>query len=402
MKILFITDNFPPEVNAPASRTYEHTREWVKKGEDVTVITCFPNFPYGKTYDGYRNGFIKREVIEGIKVIRVWSFMAPNRGFFLRMIDFISFALMSFIIGFMVKTDVIVTTSPQFFSAVSSSLLSVLKRKKIVLEIRDMWPQQIVASTNLSNDHVLIRFFYWLSKKVYLSADLIVTVTKTFSDEIANIISPYNKKYEVVFNGVDRKIFYPREKNEKLEYGLGIKGKKVISYIGTHGLNQNLSFIIKAISKLNNPDVHFLFVGTGADKEKIMSLSERLEVKNITFVDQVSKGEVVDFLSVTDVSLVPLRNSETYHGVIPSKIFENAAMGIPVLLGVDGEARAIVEGYGSGLYYIPENESDFIEKLNLLIQDDFYKYSKGCDNLAIAFNREFLALKMLEAIKRVV
>ena len=111
MRILFLTDNFPPEVNAPASRTYDHAKEWVKAGHDVTVITCFPNFPKGKVYDGYRNKLYQREQVGGINVIRVWSYIAANKGFFKRTLDFISFSITSFIAGLFVKTDVIVATS---------------------------------------------------------------------------------------------------------------------------------------------------------------------------------------------------------------------------------------------------------------------------------------------------
>lgn len=402
MKILFITDNFPPEVNAPASRTFEHCREWVKKGEEVTVITCFPNFPYGKIYNGYKNKLISKEVIEGINIIRVWSFLAPNKGFFLRTLDFISFAISSLLAGLFIKTDIIVTTSPQFFSAISSSILSLFKNRKFVLEIRDMWPQQIVSSTNISNDNWIIKLFYWLSKKVYHSSDLIITVTKSFAEEIQEIIKDKEKKIEVVYNGVDRSFFSPREKNIKLIKKLNLVEKRVISYIGTHGLNQNLQFIVRTITKINNSnnnDIHFLFVGAGADKDKILTLSKQLNIDNITFVNQVSKTEVVEYLSITDISIVPLRNSRTYLGVVPSKIFENASMRIPILLGVDGESRSIIEKYGSGIYYEPENEKDFIDKLNILLKKDPEKFSEGCNSLANDFNRQKLALEMLEILR---
>ena len=120
MKILFLTDNFIPETNAPASRTYEHAREWVKKGVDVTVITTVPNFPQGKVYEGYKNNIYQKEYIDGIEVIRVISFIAKNEGFILRILDFLSFMITSFIASlFQKKIDVIIATSPQFFYSVS-------------------------------------------------------------------------------------------------------------------------------------------------------------------------------------------------------------------------------------------------------------------------------------------
>src|SRR5680860_563989 len=140
MKLLFLTDNFPPELNAPATRTYEHCREWVKEGMEVTVITCFPNFPKGKIFPGYKNKLYQIEEMEGIKVIRVWSFIAENKGMAKRFIDFISFAVSGFLAGLFQKDiDKIIITSPQFFVSFSGYLLSLLKRKPWVFEVRDLW-----------------------------------------------------------------------------------------------------------------------------------------------------------------------------------------------------------------------------------------------------------------------
>ena len=143
MKILFLSDNFPPEVNAPASRTYEHCKEWVKQGIDVTVITCFPNFPEGKLYLGYRNKLIQKEVIDGIQVIRIWSYITSNEGFIRRTMDYISFGIFSFSIGLFIRNDLIVATSPQFFTALFGRKLAFWRRKPWVMEVRDLWPESI-------------------------------------------------------------------------------------------------------------------------------------------------------------------------------------------------------------------------------------------------------------------
>ncbi len=119
MKILFLTDNFPPEVNAPATRTYEHCKEWVKQGEEVTVITCTPNFPQGKVYTGYRNRLYQKEIMDGIRVIRIWSYITANEGFLKRTLDYISFSVTSFFAGLFQQADIIIATSPQFFTALS-------------------------------------------------------------------------------------------------------------------------------------------------------------------------------------------------------------------------------------------------------------------------------------------
>ena len=183
MKLLFLTDNFPPEVNAPANRTYEHCKEWVKEGVDVTVITCAPNFPKGKVYPGYRNKLYQSEVMDGIKVIRVWSYITANEGFIKRILDYISFAVMAFFAGLFVKTDLIVATSPQFFTAVAGRWLAFFKRKKWVFEVRDLWPESIIAVGAMKRNRA-IRFFEWIEKRLYKSADHIIVVTDTFKKKI--------------------------------------------------------------------------------------------------------------------------------------------------------------------------------------------------------------------------
>ena len=161
MKILFLTDNFPPEVNAPATRTYEHCKEWVSSGADVTVITCAPNFPKGKVFEGYKNKLYQKEDVDGIKVIRVWTYITANKGFAKRILDYISFMISSFIAGLFIKTDVIIATSPQFFTAISGRWLSFWKRKKWIMEVRDLWPESIKA-VGAMDTNPAIRLFEFL------------------------------------------------------------------------------------------------------------------------------------------------------------------------------------------------------------------------------------------------
>ena len=169
MKILFLTDNFPPEVNAPATRTYEHCMEWVSLGAEVTVITCFPNFPQGKIYDGYRNYWKRTEWINGIKVVRVWSYISANEGLIKRTLDYISFSASSFFAGLSEKGDVIIATSPQFFTALSGRALSFWKRKPWIMEVRDLWPESI-KTVGAMKDNLFIRYFEWQEKRCYKSA----------------------------------------------------------------------------------------------------------------------------------------------------------------------------------------------------------------------------------------
>jgi len=394
MRLLFITDNFPPEVNAPATRTYEHCKEWVDQGVDVTVITCFPNFPKGKIYEGYKHKLYQKESIDGIKVIRLWSYITVNAGFIKRILDFLSFAIMAFWTGLFVKTDLIVATSPQFFTTWSAFGLSKIKRKPWVFELRDIWPESIKAVGAISGDSRIFKFLECVERALYSDADLIISVTESFKKNLI-LRGISEAKIQVVRNGANLKRFKPQAKNKALESKYKIGGKVVLGYVGTHGMAHKLDFILEAFKSVRT-NVHLLFIGDGAEKKKLIAYAEKLELKNVTFIDSVTKGEVVDYLSLIDISLVPLKKSDLFKTVIPSKIFENAAMRIPLLLGVEGESKSIIEKFDAGECFEPESQEDFHEKLNNLLdsKERYENCQLGCDSLAKQFDRVRLANEM--------
>ncbi len=400
MKILFLTDNFPPEVNAPATRTYEHTKEWVKQGHEVTVVTCAPNFPQGKVYKGYKNRLIQKETIDGIKVVRVWTYITANEGFFKRIIDYISFSISSFLAGLTIKTDVIIATSPQFFTALSGRWLSFFKRKPWIMEIRDLWPES-VKSVSAVNDSKIFTFFEWLELRLYKNATTLVTVTDAFKQRITERgIKP--DKIFVVKNGANLDLYQAREKSQDLLKKLGLENRFIVGYIGTHGMAHKLDFILESITDLEDRDIHFLFVGDGAEKQKLLNLQQKLGAQNVTFLPPISKEQVPEYLSITDITLVPLKKSDTFKTVIPSKIFEASAMQKPILLGVQGESQEIIEQFEAGVCFEPENKTDFLEKLMLLKnnKDLYAKLQEGCLTLAKAFDRKAKANDLIEIVQK--
>lgn len=396
MKILFLTDNFPPEVNAPATRTYEHCREWVKDGHDVTVITCFPNYPIGRVYDGYKNSLRKTEIVDGIKVIRVWTYITSNSGFLKRVIDYISFSVTSFLAGLFCKCDIIVATSPQFFTALSGRTLHFFKRKPWIMEVRDLWPESI-KTVGAMNDGLVLRYFSKEEKWCYRSAEKIVVVTDSFKREIASMgIDP--AKIYVVKNGVNTECFKPRPKSAELLRELGLESRRVLGYIGTLGMAHKLDFLLDCIKGLD--DYSLLIMGEGADKENIRRKIADEGITNVVLLDSVPKNKVADYVALQDAALINLRRDPLFTTVIPSKIFETAAMNVPIMLGVDGEARALVEQYGAGVFYEPENKADFLEKLDMLFSSSelYDACRKGGARLAADYNRKNLARKMLDII----
>lgn len=404
MRILFLTDNFPPEVNAPATRTYEHCREWVKLGAEVTVITGAPNFPQGKVYAGYKNSPKKVEYIDGIKVIRVWTYITANEGFLKRTLDYISFSVTSFFAGLFQRADIIIATSPQFFTALSGRTLSFWKRKPWIMEVRDIWPESIKTVGALS-DNFIIKYFEREELRCYKSAKHIVVVTDSFKDTIVGKgIDP--NKITVVKNGANLELFKPQIKNEVLISKLQLEGKFVLGYIGTHGMAHKLDFILDSAKKIAKMDssIHFLLIGDGAEKQNLLEKKENEGITNVTMLDAVSKYEVVSYLGILDAAVVNLKKSDLFKTVIPSKIFESSAMGIPILLGVDGETRRIVEDFEAGIYYEPENINHFIDSIFLLKKNEacYIQFSNGAKRLADSFDRKLLAKEMYDCIKEII
>jgi glycosyltransferase involved in cell wall biosynthesis len=388
-------------VNAPASRTFEHCREWVKAGHRVTVITCAPNFPQGRLYPGYRNKLIQREIREGIHVVRVWSYISANEGFARRIIDYLSFALSGTLAAIFLEADAVLTTSPQFFTNFGGAALHFLRRKPWIFELRDLWPESIRAVGALNNNWVL-RTLEKMELGFYRKATAIVSLTDAFKQNLVRKGVP-EEKIKVIPNSADKTLFYPRKKDGSLLKKLGLEDKFVVGYIGTHGMAHGLDFIVRAAAKEQDSSIHFLFVGDGAEKDQVVSLASNLGLSNVTFLDPVPKEEVPHVLSVCDAALVALKRRETFKTVLPSKIFEASTMHKPILLGVDGEARSLVEGYGAGIFFEPENEEHFLEALWRLKNDAkcYQQLMEGCRRLAGDFSRPKLAMDMLEFIKQV-
>jgi glycosyltransferase involved in cell wall biosynthesis len=388
LKILFLTDNFPPEVNAPATRTFEHCREWVRMGAEVTVVTGFPNFPGGKIYPGYKNRFKRSEMIDGIRVIRVWTYMAPNKGTFRRTIDYISFMISAILASLTIRTNLIIATSPQFFTAVGGYFLSKIKQKPWVMEVRDLWPDSIIGVEAMQRNRV-IDLFFRIELGLYRHAGLIVPVTNTFKKKIIGKgIDP--KKICVIRNGSNLDLFKPVAPDFRLKNEITGQGQWLMSYIGTHGLAHGLEFIVDCAPELRKLGITLLLIGDGAKKRDILDKIDQGRYDNVVSLPPVPKEAIPRYLAISDIALIPLRRAEIFETVIPSKIFEAAAMQVPILLGVDGEARELVESYGAGLSYIPENKSDFLKKCRQLTEDQatYNKCKTGGKRLSLDFDRK--------------
>ena len=408
MHILFIVDNFPPEGNAPATRTFEHAREWVIKGHKVTIITSAPNFPKGKVFEGFKNKWLFKEIVEGINVWRVKTYIAANSGFFKRTVDFLSFMISSFFFGlFTKKVDVVVGTSPQFFTVISACALAKVKRVIFIFELRDLWPASILELGVIKNN-LMIRFLERLEFFLYRQSDLIIVVTHSFQSVLQDRGIPV-EKIRIVLNGVDLIKYSPLEKKDPafLEKYL-LKEKFVVGYVGTHGLAHALDNIIDTAELLRNKDnIRIIFAGDGADRSRLEKSVVERGLLNIVMIPQQSKDQMPQLLSICDVSLVHLKNSPLFKTVIPSKIFESMGMGLPIIISMpEGEATEIIRSKNCGLVVLPERSHKLSEAILKLEKEIGLREDMAAASLIAAqtFDRKKLAFEMLcyieETVKR--
>ena len=407
MHILFLTDNFPPEVNAPANRTFEHCREWVRAGHQVTIITCAPNFPKGKVFDGYKNRLWQKETMDGIQVIRVWSFISANKGVVRRTLDYLSYMVSGILAGpFVKRPDLVVATSPQFFTAVAGYVVGFYRRIPFVFELRDLWPVSIKAVGAMKGNSYAIQLIGKLEMFLYQKAARIVSVTHSFATILA-YRGVDRKKIDVVTNGVDLSRFHPQSKDPELVARYGLEGKFVAGYIGTHGMAHSLETILEAAGELRDREegdaFRFVLLGHGAKKHYLVDKAKEMQLDNVIFIDTVPREEVSRYWSLLDASIIHLKKEPTFTTVIPSKLFECMAMGIPVLHGVQGESAEIVKKHRVGLTFKSENAVELAGRLEMLKNDRtlYRELRKNCVDAAPQYERSRLAECMLQSLERV-
>ncbi|MCP4511897.1 MAG: glycosyltransferase family 4 protein [Fuerstiella sp.] len=409
MKILFFSHYFPPEGNAPASRTYEHCVRWVNAGHDVTVITCVPNVPNGVPYEGYRNRFrSQRETIDGINVIRVWTFLAPNSGFARRILNYLSYMVTAVIAGLFVKRpQVVIATSPQFFCGWAGVIVQFLRRLPFVLEIRDIWPESVTAVGAIKVGFV-IRLFEWLEKKMYRSADQIVTVGKGYRDNVASKVD-VGDRISVIYNGVDGDQFAPQPADAEFRRRYGMQDRFLCSYVGTIGMAHGLETVLNAaeiLKEAGRDDIGFLLVGDGARREWLeQDAADRGLSDLVKFTGRLDKSEMPGVISSSDTLLVHLRQCDLFTTVIPSKIFETMAMQRPIIMGVRGESAEIVERAVAGIQMEPGNVDSLLNCLDRLSSDrELYESltSNGRRFVLEEFSRDTFAADYLKVFATLV
>ncbi len=404
MRILFLADNFPPEGNAPASRTYEHCLRWVRAGCEVTVITGAPNFPEGKLFEGYRNRWYAVEDMDGIRVVRVKTYITANEGFARRTLDYLSFMVTSFLAGLAQRRpDVVIGTSPQFFTVCSAWMLSLFRRRPFVFELRDLWPASI-RTVGAMREGRSLAALERLELFLYRRASLIVSVTESFRQELVARGIPEGK-IAVVINGVDLERYSPRDRDPALANELGLADRFVVGYIGTQGMAHALHRVLEAAELLRDvPGIVFLFAGSGADSARLRALAAERGLDNVRFLPRQSKEAMPAVWSLCDVSLIHLKDDPLFRSVIPSKIFESMGMGLPILLSVpQGEASEIIEQARCGVVVPPENPRALADAVLGLRDDADKRHALATAGAGAAreYSRDRQAARMLEVLRGV-
>jgi colanic acid biosynthesis glycosyl transferase WcaI len=392
-------------MGAPAARVFELSREWVRLGHQVTVLTGFPNHPTGVIPPEYRGQWLRREVVDGIQVVHVPIYAAANKGFVKRVANYLSFGASASVVGPFVaeRPDLVLATSPQFLAAVAGYLLSRLYRVPFVFEVRDLWPRSIVAVGAMSADSPVVKVLEQMELFLYRAATRVVTVTESFVDEIAER-GIDRSKISVVTNGVDLDLFQPGFR-EAARARLGLPSGFIATYVGTHGMAHGLGMILDAAPRLANDSITFLLVGEGAEKAGLRERAAREGIGNVIFWDQRPRDVIAQVYAAADVCLVLLRKKQLFTTVIPSKIFEFMGAGRAIHTTVDGESRTIIERAGAGVFSPPEDLDAFVATLRDLAANPARLDAFGQSGRHYAeanYSRPALAAKYADLLSRLI
>lgn len=375
MRIIYLCQHFPPETGAPQIRVYEVSKELIQRGHQVEVLTAFPHHPKGVIPDEYKGMFYLYENWDGIPVHRSWIYPSPKGSFWKRLASYFSFTFSAFYsLAKSKPTDVIICNSPPLFLGITGYIGAKLKRAKFVFNVADIWPESAVELGILKNKS-FIRMAEWLENFLYKKSWKIATAT----DGIRDYMIRKGKRPEDVFllpNGVNTDTFSPLEPDHALLDELKLTGKKVFMYGGNLGYAQGLDSVLEAAALLKDdtPDAHFLFVGDGQEREKLLAMKEELQLDNVTFYGAVPVSEMPRMFSIADYSVVSLRNIDLFKGARPSKIFPAISTGTPVLYCGEGESASILEEYNCGKIAPPENPEGIaaaIRELMAVTDEDY-------------------------------
>ena len=396
MRILILTQYYPPEIGAPQNRLHELAVRLKSNGVHVEVLTALPNYPQMKIMQGYEKRKNREEIIDGIEVHRSWIYVSPSKGIVARLLNYFSFVWSAYWRGRQMKSfDFLMVESPPLFLGYTAMALSRKLKAKLIFNVSDLWPES-AEKLGIVQNQVFLKLAYKLEAQCYHSATLITGQTQGIIDDIKNRFTHQNVYW--LPNGVNID-FYDPVKFEQGDFRFqnGFSDQDILFfYGGIIGHAQGLEVILNAAYLLiEQTNVHFIIQGSGPEKEKLQALKAAHQLKNVHFLEPVAKKDMPQILKAIDVALVPLKKLPLFEGAIPSKVFEALAMEVPLLLGVDGEAkRHFIDNAAAGWFFEPENHNALADAIQVLIQDPESIQTAGQNGrkyVSTHFNRDQIA-----------
>ncbi|MEA3475256.1 MAG: glycosyltransferase family 4 protein [Candidatus Cloacimonadota bacterium] len=406
MRILYISQYFYPEICAPSNRAYANAKCLAEKGHDVVVLTEMPNHPKGVILDGYKGKLLYRERMDNFWINRVWIFTCKKKNFMTRLLFYISFMFLGTIHSLFNwgKYDIVYISSPPLFVAGIGILLKFFFPEiKIVFEVRDLWPESAIALGELKNK-LFISLSKALEKRMYKISEKIIVISKYIKSQIIKE-GIYPGKIKIIYNGTDEKFVKRNEVVTKELFNEYKRlGKFLVVYAGNIGIAQGLDTILKAALRLNRENILFLFIGSGPKEVKLKQIVNTENLNNVKFIGEVPREKIHEYLYLADCGIIPLRRLQLYKGALPSKIFDYMGCGLPILLGIKGEAQKIVEKSGTGITFEPDDSEDLAQKILWLKRNpEILKKmsSKGKTFVLNNFNRKKEAQKLEQELVRI-
>ena len=410
MKILFVTQYFPPEIGAGAIRVHEMCKEWVAQGHDITVLTGFPNYPTGNVPREYKRKIWKLihiENIDGIRIIHTWLYPTDYRGALVRILNYLSFLISASFTGMFVhKPDIVLATSPPLLVGLAGYWISFIKRVPFIFDVRDLWPESLVIADEINQRNLVFNCLKHLSKFLYRHSAKVVVVTDGFKKELIDHYNLHGDRIAIIKNGVDLTFFKPNSNNGKTKKDLGFDQKFVVSYFGSIGISHGVENILAcAKCLLDHREILFLIVGEGARKHVCLKLKEDDKLDNVQIWDNQPREKIPELINASNVFLVSHINAPVFNTFIPSKMFEGMACEIPLLAAVAGDAAEIVNASKAGIVVERENPKDMADAIIRLYENQSYCDELGSNGLEFVrtnFSRQQLANHYLEIIQNTI
>ncbi len=368
MHTLLIHQAFVSPDEAGGTRHYELARYAIEKGHDFSIVASDLNYLTGKTMTSHRH-WVTEQKLNGIRVLRAYTYPSLHRSFAWRVISFLSFMVTSVWAGLRAgPVDLVIGTTPPIFQAVSAWLVAVLRRRPLLLEVRDLWPAFAIDMHILQNP-ILIKLAQWLERFLYTQATHILVNSPAYRDYLlAKGISA--DKITLIPNGVSTENFDPIETGSELRKRWGLNGEFVVTYAGALGLANDIPTILRAAASLKeNKHIHFLLVGDGKERPMLEEMAEALKLKNVSFTGSVPKSQMPGVLAATNACVATLKNIPMFTTTYPNKVFDYMAAGRPTILAIDGVIRQVIEESKGGIFVSPGDDQALADAVVSLATD---------------------------------